>query len=67
MMSIYTILPVSDGIGFNIGIAGSNGARQTILGFKSEAEAEAWISQDKRLNEAANPFQSGDGSSKRAW
>jgi hypothetical protein len=66
-MSTYTITPISDGSGFNIGVAGSNGARQTILGFKSEAEAEAWILQDKRLNAAANPFFSSSGSTKRGW
>lgn len=43
------IIPNSDGSGFNVGIAGSNGARQTMLGFETEAEAEAWIVQDKRL------------------
>ncbi|HEY0423694.1 MAG TPA: hypothetical protein VGC82_10260 [Rhodopila sp.] len=47
-MTTYTIIPTPDGSGFNIGIAGSNGARQTMLGFTSEAEAEAWINQDKR-------------------
>jgi hypothetical protein len=49
-MTQYTILPHDDGSSFNIGVAGSNGARQTMLGFASEAEAEAWIDQDKRLN-----------------
>ena len=47
-MTTYTIIPSPDGSGFNIGIAGSNGARQTMLGFTSEAEAEAWINQDRR-------------------
>jgi hypothetical protein len=50
-MSTYVIIPNSDGSGFNVGIAGSNGARQTMLGFESEAEAEAWIIQDKRLGQ----------------
>jgi hypothetical protein len=49
-MTQYTILPHDDGSSFNIGVAGSNGARQTVLGFASEAEAEAWIDQDKRLD-----------------
>jgi hypothetical protein len=47
-MSTYTIIPNSDGSGFSVGIAGTDGARQTMLGFESEAEAEAWIVQDKR-------------------
>jgi hypothetical protein len=66
-MSTYTIIPINDGAGFHIGIAGTNGARQTILGFETEAEAEAWILQDKRLNAAASPFLSNGGSTKRAW
>ncbi len=67
MMSTYTIIPVNDGANFNIGVAGTDGTRQTILGFVTEAEAEAWILQDKRLNLAASPFFSGTGSTKRAW
>ena len=50
-MTKYTIQPSGDGAGFNISIAGSDGARQTLLGFESEAAAEAWILQDKRLSE----------------
>jgi hypothetical protein len=50
-MTKYTILPRGDGTGFNISIAGSDGARQTLLGFESEAEAEAWILRDKRMSE----------------
>jgi hypothetical protein len=60
-MSTYTITPNSDGSGFNIGIAGSNGARQTMLGFESEAEAEAWILQDKRRSQTPSPQMSGLG------
>jgi hypothetical protein len=51
-MTIYTIVPVADGRSFNVAVIGSNGARQTMLGFASEAEAEVWISQDKRLDGA---------------
>ncbi len=58
-MTTYTIMPNSDGSGFNIGIAGLNGARQTMLGFESEAEAEAWIEQDKRLNPIPARYVSG--------
>jgi len=61
-MSTYTIMALGDGSGFNIGVAGSDGARQTILGFESEADVEAWIVQDKRLHAAANPFFAGDTS-----
>jgi hypothetical protein len=63
-MTTYTIIPNGDGTGFNISIAGSNGARQTMLGFASEAEAEAWITQDRRLNEQPHlPMQSATASS----
>ncbi len=64
-MSTYTIISAPDGSGFHVGIAGSDGTRQTILGFTSQAEAEAWINQDKRLNEtfvapSAPPIEVGD-------
>jgi hypothetical protein len=53
-MTTYSIIPASDGGSFNIGIAGSDGTRQTMLGFASEAEALAWIEHDKRLSEVPN-------------
>jgi hypothetical protein len=56
-MATYTITPNSDGTGFNINIAGNDGARQTMLGFASEAEAEAWINQDKRLSNGSAPYE----------
>lgn len=52
-MATYQIIPSGDGSGFNIGVAGSNGARQTMLGFTSMEEAEAWIVQDRRLTDGA--------------
>ena len=52
-MTTYTIIPTDNGANFNIGVAGSVGTRQTMLGSVSEAEAEEWISQDKRLNLAS--------------
>ncbi len=54
-MTQYIIVPNGDGSGFNISVAGANGARQTMLGFSSEAEAEAWIVQDRRLAGADEP------------
>ena len=50
VMAIYQIIPIGDGSGFNIGVAGSDGTRQTMLGFATQEEAEAWILQDKRLS-----------------
>jgi hypothetical protein len=55
-MSTYTIIARTDQVGFSVGVVGDDGARQTILGFKTEADARAWIAQDERLNNAANPF-----------
>lgn len=53
-MANYQIIPLTDGSGFNIGVAGSDGARQTMLGFASMQEAEAWIQQDRRLTGSAD-------------
>lgn len=53
-MTTYQIIPIGDGSGFNIGVAGSDGTRQTMLGFTSMEEAEAWITQDRRLAGAAD-------------
>lgn len=53
-MTTYQIIPLGDGTGFNIGVAGSDGTRQTMLGFNSMEEAEAWIDQDRRLAGAAD-------------
>jgi hypothetical protein len=47
-MTKYTVVPHSDALTFNIAIVGEDGARQTMLGFKSKAEAEAWIVADQR-------------------
>ena len=47
-MNTYTIVPHSDGLGYDILIVSDNGVRQTILGFKTEADAEAWIDDDKK-------------------
>ena len=59
-MATYQIIPCGDGSGFNIGVAGSDGTRQTMLGFTSMEEAEAWIIQDRRLSGGAE-YQHTDG------
>ena len=46
-MADYRITPNGDR--YDIRIAGANGARQTVLGFASQSDAEAWVAQDKRL------------------
>ena len=47
-MSIYTVVQRADQVGFDISAIGDDGVHHTMLGFKSEADAEAWIEQDKR-------------------
>jgi hypothetical protein len=48
-MAKYTIHPGEGGVGFEISVVSDNGAHQTMLGFKTVAEADAWIAEDKRL------------------
>jgi len=47
-MAIYTILRRIGDDGFDVSVVGSDGTRQTILNFTTEADAEAWIRQDKQ-------------------
>jgi hypothetical protein len=49
-MATYTVVPKVDQTGFHVAIVGSDGVRQTILGFKTQADAETWISRDKWMN-----------------
>ena len=50
----YTIHSGEDGAGFEISVIADNGARHTMLGFKTVAEAVAWIAGDKRLTTLDN-------------
>lgn len=61
-MATYTIVPGSAGGNFAVSVIGRNGARQTLLGFVSEADAAAWIEQDKRLDDiGADPWKGNQG------
>ena len=60
-MNKYNIAARVGGTGFEVQIVGTNGARQTMLGFATESEAQAWIAQDQRLTRAADPFQAQSG------
>lgn len=60
-MNKYDIATRVGGTGFEVQIVATNGARQTILGFATEAEAQAWIAQDQRLTRAADPFRTQSG------
>ena len=46
-MASYTIVRNIGDDGFDVAIVGSDGVRQTILNFSTEADAEAWIVQDE--------------------
>jgi hypothetical protein len=41
---------------FTVEVKRTGALAQIAAGFATEAEAEAWIAQDKRLWEAADPF-----------
>jgi hypothetical protein len=47
-MATYTISPGTEHGGFDVAIVGSDGTRQTMLGFKTHAAAEAWIAEEER-------------------
>jgi hypothetical protein len=49
-MATYTVTAEASGTGFQVGIVGTNGTKQTMCGFSTEAEAEAWITSDRALD-----------------
>jgi hypothetical protein len=55
-MTTYTIIPKIDQTGFDVAIVGDDGARQTLLGFETQADAQAWIAWDKRPGVADDPW-----------
>jgi hypothetical protein len=60
-MITYTVIPGAGQTGFHVKIAGSGGNRQTMLGFRTESDAAAWIANDKRLTEATALFVTPSG------
>ena len=50
-MATYTIIPRSGGNGYDIGVVGADGVRQTMLGYKTEAAAQEWIAHDQALSD----------------
>ena len=50
-MITYTVPAGAGQTGFHVKIGGSEGNRQTILGFGTEGAADAWIADDKRLTD----------------
>ena len=55
-MATYRIIPKADRTSFDVAVLGSDGARQTLLGFKTHADAQAWIAWDKRPGTADDPW-----------
>ena len=51
-MVTYTIIPKVDETGFHVAIVGGDGTRQTLLGFETQADAQACIAWDKRQSSA---------------
>jgi hypothetical protein len=55
----YMIVDREDGAGYNVELIDAIGVHHTILGFETEAEAQAWIEQDQRgsigAGQAASP------------
>jgi hypothetical protein len=53
-MPTYTVIPQADQT-FRVAIVGDDGARQTLLGFETQGNAEAWIARDRRQNAVDEP------------
>ena len=47
-MPSYSIAYRGEGFGYSVHIKDDSGARHTVSGFKTEAEAKAWVEEDKR-------------------
>jgi hypothetical protein len=52
-MATYKVIPQSDQT-FHVAIVGDDGARQTLLGFETRADALAWIARDRWQGVADN-------------
>jgi hypothetical protein len=47
-MPIYSIVLKPDRTGYDVLIKYDSGARHTVLGFKTEEDAKAWVDEDQR-------------------
>ena len=61
--AIYRVIH-RDADGFSVEITRTGVLPQTAAGFATEAEANSWIVQDKKLWQAADPFRTMAG---RKW
>jgi hypothetical protein len=54
-MATYTVVRRADRAGYDVHVKDDSGSRHTILGFKTEAAAKAWIADDRRLSAVIRP------------
>ena len=52
-MATYSVIPKTNQT-FRVAIVGDDGARQTLLGFETQADGEAWIAQDRRQSQSTS-------------
>jgi hypothetical protein len=64
--TVYCVIRCEDG-GFAVEIAKPGMLPQKAAGFATEAEASAWIAQDKKLWQAADPFRTPAGRNRRGY
>ncbi len=62
----YCVIRCEDG-SFAVEVARPGVLPQTARGFATEAEASAWIAQDKKLWQAADPFRAPAGRNRRGF
>jgi hypothetical protein len=58
-MATYTVIPKPDQT-FHVAIVGNDGARQTLLGFASQTDAQDWIARDQSQSAADYPRTTSD-------
>jgi hypothetical protein len=54
-MASYAIAARADQAGFDVEVVDHDGVQQTVLSFKTQADAEAWIVRDARQGGATDP------------
>jgi hypothetical protein len=54
-MTTYAIVARANDAGFDVEVLNHDGVRRTLLAFKTQADAEAWIVRDARLNRMIDP------------
>jgi hypothetical protein len=54
-MATYAVVFRADRSGYDVMVKDDIGSRHTILGFATEAAAEAWIEEDRRASAIVRP------------